>query len=190
MKILHHPTTPTPYLLNISTSIATTSPSLCHTSQLVAKDMVLTAAHCAGFATTVELGRYDKTIPYDETIHETIDVAYEIAHPLWDPDTIDNDFMLMKLVHPSNIIEKQDRNDVRISLIQLNTDPNAPSIAGEKLTIMGWGDTNANPDLLEPSLQVLETQLEYVPNDVCLLKEGVADGEEIHYESTITGNMM
>lgn len=158
--------------------------------QLVAKDMVLSAAHCAGFATSVELGRYDKTVPYNETIHETIDVAYEIKHPLWDSATVDNDFMLMKLVHPSILIEEQRRKDIRISLIQLNTDPNVPSVPGEKLTIMGWGDTNADPDLLEPSMQVLETQLEYVPNNVCALKEGLVDGEEVQYDSTLTENMM
>lgn len=153
--------------------------------------MVLTAAHCAGFATTVELGRYNKTIPYDEKIHERIDVAYEIKHPLWDPTTVDNDFMLLKLVHPSILMEKQGKkDDIRISLIQLNTDRNAPSIPGEKLTIMGWGDTNADPDILEPSMQVLETQLEYVPNNICLLKEGLVNGEEVRYDSTVTENMM
>ncbi len=153
--------------------------------------MVLTAAHCAGFATTVELGRYDKSIPYNATIHELIDVAYEIKHPLWNPATVDNDFMLMKLVHPSILMEKQGRDDnIRVSLIQLNTDQNIPSIPGELLTIMGWGDTNADQDLLEPSMKVLETQLEYVPNNICLLQEGLVDGEEVQYDSTITENMM
>ncbi len=157
--------------------------------QLIAKDMVLSAAHCAGFSTAIELGRYDKSIPYNETIHERIDVAYEIKHPNWDPTTIDNDFMLMKLVRPSVMIDEEE-NNVRISLARLNTDMNVPSIPGEKVTIMGWGDTNADPELLEPSLQVLETQLEYVPNNVCLLKEGTVDGKEVGYDSTVTENML
>ena len=155
--------------------------------QLVAKDMVLTAAHCAGYSSAVELGRYDKTTPFDKNNlnnlqHEKIEVAYEIKHPTWNPKTVDNDFMLIKLVQPSKYH----------SLIELNTDSNFPSIPGEQLTIMGWGDTNADPDVNEPSMQLLEVQLEYVPDDVCKAKEGEVGsaGDYVKYESRLTGNMM
>lgn len=148
---------------------------------LVAGDMVLTAAHCAGYASAVELGRYDRSIGLDENLHEQIEVAYEIKHPNWDPATVDNDFMLIKLVQPST-------DGV---LIKLNTDPNFPSIPGEELTIMGWGDTNADPDVNQPSLQLLEATLEYIPDDVCRSKEGqVGPDSYITYDSRITENMM
>lgn len=146
--------------------------------------MVLTAAHCAGYASAVELGRYDRNVPYDENLqHERIEVAYEIKHPNWDTSTVDNDFMLMKLVQSASVDH---------SLIKLNTDPNSPSIPKEQLTIMGWGDTNADPDVNEPSLQLLEVQLEYIPDDVCRSTEGnVGSGTDfVNYESRITGNMM
>ncbi len=95
----------------------------------MSKDIVLSAAHCAGYSSHVELGRYDKTDPFDESKHERIEVAYEIKHPGWDPTTVDNDFMLMKLVRPSENHPN----------VKLNTDTNFPSIPGETMTLMGWG---------------------------------------------------
>jgi len=150
---------------------------------LVAKDMVLSAAHCAGYASSVELGRYDRNMAFDENLHERIEVAYEIKHPDWNPTTVDNDFMLMKLVQLST--------DENTALIKLNTDPNIPSIPGEQMTIMGWGDTNADPDVNTPSMQLLEATLEYLPDDTCRSKEGnVGTDSYIDYDSRITENMM
>ena len=126
-----------PYLVSL-TYFGT---SICGGS-LVATDMVLTAAHCAGYASAIERGRTDRSIPFNSNMDnfERIEVAYEIKHPEWDVTTVDNDFMLMKLV----------TNSVSGTLVKLNTDPNVPTLAKEQLTIMGWGDTNADPDVNEP----------------------------------------
>ena len=104
--------------------------------------MVLTAAHCAGYASAIERGRTDRSVPFNSNTDnfERIEVAYEIKHPGWDVTTVDNDFMLMKLV----------TNSISGTLVKLNTDPNVPTLAKEQLTIMGWGDTNADPDVNEP----------------------------------------
>ena len=142
--------------------------------------MVLTAAHCAGYASTVELGRPDLTVPHDPSINERIEVAYEIKHPEWDPVTVDNDFMLLKLARPSEYFP----------MIRLNEDPNVPGMVGEEVTIVGFGDTNPDPDVNEPSDTLLEVTLEYVPDDECRSKSGEAGGEEVNYSSKITGNMM
>ena len=126
-----------PYLVSL-TYFGT---SICGGS-LVATDMVLTAAHCAGYASAIERGRTDRSIPFNSNMDnfERIEVAYEIKHPEWDVTTVDNDFMLMKLV----------TNSISGTLVKLNTDPNVPTLAKEQLTIMGWGDTNADPDVNEP----------------------------------------
>ena len=150
--------------------------------------MVLTAAHCAGYSSAVELGRYDRNLPFDDSensLHEKIEVAYEIKHPEWNEKTVDNDFMLMKLVTPAT---KEHHG-----LVSLNSDENLPSIPGEELTVMGWGDTNPDPDVNEPSMQLLEVRLEYVPDDVCKAKEGkvgTTGADFVRYESRVTGNMM
>lgn len=149
---------------------------------LVAKDIVLSAAHCSGYSSHIELGRYDKTEPFDEALHERIEVAYEIKHPGWDPNTVDNDFMLMKLVRPAV-------GDGR-EIVKLNRDGDFPSIPGEKVTLMGWGDTNEDPDVNTPSMQLLEVELEYVPDDICRDKEGMVGPDTVSYASRITENMM
>lgn len=150
---------------------------------LVARDLVLTAAHCAGYSSAVDLGRQDRNIPYNEKIHERIEVAYEIKHPSWNQNTVDNDFMVMKLVQPST--------DEANTLATLNTNPSIPSIPGEQLTLMGWGDTNPDPDVNEPSLELLEVQLEYVPDAMCRKKKGeVGTDGYVSYESRITDNML
>ncbi|KAL7540363.1 hypothetical protein ACHAWF_006660 [Thalassiosira exigua] len=148
---------------------------------LVAKDVVLTAAHCSGYASEIEIGRYDRSAPFDESVHEKIEVAYEIKHPEWNPSTVDNDFMLMKLVQPAE----------SGTLVNLNTDPSFPSIPGEQLTLMGWGDTNPDPNVNVPGTQLLEIQLEYVPDNTCRMKQGTTEGgDTVTYQSRLTENMM
>jgi len=156
--------------------------SICGGS-LVAKDMILTAAHCAGYASAIELGRTDRSVPFNanKDNFERIEVAYEIKHPGWDVKTVDNDFMLMKLVG----------NAKRDTLIKLNTNPNIPYTPKEQLTIMGWGDTNADPDVNTPGVELLQAQLEYVTQDVCKSKEGeIEGGGYVKYESRLTDNML
>jgi len=150
---------------------------------LVAKDMILTAAHCAGYASAIELGRTDRSVPFNanKDNFERIEVAYEIKHPGWDVKTVDNDFMLMKLVGDAK----------RDTLIKLNTNPNIPFTPKEQLTIMGWGDTNADPDVNTPGVELLQAQLEYVTQDVCKSKEGeIEGGGYVKYESRLTDNML
>ena len=167
-----------PYLVSL-TYFGT---SICGGS-LVAPDMVLTAAHCAGYASAIERGRTDRSVPFNtaQDNFERIEVAYEIKHPGWDVTTVDNDFMLIKLV----------TNSVSGSLVTLNTDPNVPNLPSEQLTIMGWGDTNSDPDVNEPGISLLQANVEYVPNDICRAKEGViGTGDFVKYESRLTSNMM
>ena len=148
---------------------------------LIAPDIVLSAAHCAGFASEVELGRYDRSIPLEEGVHERISVAFEVKHPLYNAQSVDNDFLLIRLLEPS----------VLYPTITLNTDPIIPSEAGQQLTVMGWGDTDPDPDVLSPSSQLLYVQLEFVPNDVCMEASGYIEGGDfVSYGGMITGNMM
>ena len=148
---------------------------------LIAPDLILTAAHCAGYASEVELGRSDRSLPFLDGVHERISVAFEVKHPQYNAQTVDNDFMLVKLIEPS----------VLHPLVMLNTNPNIPAEEGEKLIVAGWGDTDPHPDVHTPSLQLLQVQLEYIPNDVCMETSGfIESGDFISYEGLITQNMM
>ena len=162
---------------------------------LIAHDIILTAAHCAGYTSSIELGRTDMTTPFNKDRHERIDVAYEIKHPLWDATTVDNDFMILKLVRASVM---------NYTLISLNTDPNIPNDeatttttvqqqSAPTMTIMGFGDTNSDPNINEPSNILLEVEIEYIPSDICksIRGENIKDsGVIIDYSNKITPNMM
>jgi len=170
---------------------------------LIARDIILTAAHCAGYISVIELGRTDMSMPYDKAIHERIEVAYEIKHPRWDAVTVDNDFMLLKLVRGSMM---------NFTLVSLNTNSDIPKdnvvttpsttttttttvqqSAPPIMTIMGFGDTNADPNINEPSTVLLEVELEYIPSDICrsIRGENIEDsGVIIDYSNRITTNMM
>lgn len=151
---------------------------------LIAPDIVLSASHCAGYATTVELGRHDRSSSTPPSDYESIDVAYEIKHPSYDESIVNNDFMLIKLIHPSE--------DPSPSLITLNTNPNFPVNAGDPLIVMGWGDTNADEDISVLSSVLLEAELNYVPNEQCQEAKGtVGDNNDfVSYANMITDNMM
>ena len=142
--------------------------------------MVLTAAHCAGYASAIELGRPDRSAPLDAAISERIEVSYEIKHPLWDAGTVDADYMLMKLARPSTYFP----------MVRLNADPTVPELGGEGVTVLGFGDTNPDDRVNEPSDALLEATLEYVPDDICRAMKGEAGGDAVDYSSRITENMM
>ena len=56
---------------------------------LVAPNVMLTAAHCAGFATSVQIGRHDLYDYYES--YESHYVLEEVRHPKYNEDTIDYD---------------------------------------------------------------------------------------------------
>jgi secreted trypsin-like serine protease len=159
---------------------------------LIAPDMVLSAAHCAGYASTVELGRFDRTkgTLIDEQVletllsesqngvinlmagdfYESIEVEFEIKHPAYDSTTVDNDFLLLKLNKPTIVPNPPMAN--------LNTDPDVPEAKGTELLVMGWGDTDADPNINTPSDVLLGADLNYLDNNECRTIEGEVQDEE------------
>ncbi|KAL7512812.1 hypothetical protein ACHAXN_009928 [Cyclotella atomus] len=171
--------------------------------------MVLSAAHCAGYSSTVELGRFDrkKGTPIDEQVledllaesedgvvnlmasdyYESIEVEYEIKHPAYDATTVDNDFLLLKLNKATMVPNPPIAN--------LNTDPDVPEAKGTELLVMGWGDTDADPNVNTPSNVLLGADLNYLDNNECRTIEGEVQDEEqgtmvVSFRPMITENMM
>ncbi|KAL7523848.1 hypothetical protein ACHAXR_001002, partial [Thalassiosira sp. AJA248-18] len=96
---------------------------------LIAKDVILTAAHCQGGSYDVVIGRHD----FDDSDGEVIAMKRELPHPNYDPHSTDNDFMLVFLN------EATTANNV--DLVSLNSEPSVPSL-DDSVTVMGWGDTD------------------------------------------------
>lgn len=135
---------------------------------MISPDWVLSAAHCAGGVATVEIGHHNLTDDSEE--YESIPVLFEIMHPDFDPFTLDNDAMLIRLSTSSNFTPVV----INEGLADLSE--------GMDVTVMGWGDTDISPDVFEASDVLMEVEVDLITNDACSIAyEG---------ENNITENMM
>jgi len=121
---------------------------------LISKDWVLSAAHCGGYATRVQIGRHNYTDDTEE--YEEIAVIQEIQHPDFGGITgelFNYDFMLLQLENPSNYTPvKLDRDGC------FETD--------ESLTVIGYGVTEICGSLSEV---LREVEVGYFPNEWCTI---------------------
>mmetsp|Transcript_759 Transcript_759/g.1205 ORF Transcript_759/g.1205 Transcript_759/m.1205 type:complete len:344 (+) Transcript_759:265-1296(+) len=101
---------------------------------LLAKDMVLSAAHCADGGSLprydVVIGRHDHDEYWDG---DRVDVAREYIHPNYNEFTNNYDVMVVKLARST-------RADV--ATIKLNSSTSKPS-SGQPVTVVGWGVTES-----------------------------------------------
>lgn len=154
---------------------------------LIAPDIILSAGHCngeysIGLSTyNAVVGRYDLNKGWSG---ESIKVRKEVRHPDFNDFTVDNDFNIIQLTTPVT------KTDV---LVNLNVDASIPE-AGDKVTVMGWGDTDPADDVLEPSTILMETNLTYINNRRCEQSSGLLNTQfgETFTDMTgaVTSNMM
>jgi hypothetical protein len=119
----------------------------------VAKDMVLTAAHCIfplPESGQVQIMRED----LNSNDGEEINVTEFIIHPSYNDDTLAFDYALL-------VLESATTEDIK--LIKLNSNPFFPAV-GSVARIMGWGDTTHQG----PSSNVtLEANVDVISNAEC-----------------------
>ncbi|KAL7466093.1 hypothetical protein ACHAXS_006390, partial [Conticribra weissflogii] len=147
---------------------------------LIAPDLVLTAAHCAGGSYDIVVGREDLT---DTSVGETIGTLKEITHPDYDDATTEFDFNLV-------VLEKEVDLAARgITLMTINSDGSVPSV-GQEVTVMGWGDTVAADDVQLLSSLLMDVTVNVIANEECEASEGTIGGWEDSYEGQITEAML
>jgi trypsin len=139
---------------------------------LIAPDVVLSAAHCAGGKYKAVIGRHD----LDTDDGEEIDVAIEMSHPDYDDYLTDNDFMLL-------FLSRSTTEDVE--LVKVNSDVVS---VGEDVTVMGWG--NMHPDRDMPADELMEVEVSIISNEECDDSSGKIDGDKENYHDQITENMV
>jgi len=135
-----------PYMVNLVTS----SGFVFCGGSLVTPDVVLSAAHCAGFASKVYIGRHDVTD--NSEVYEVFDIVQEVPHPNYSGTTLDNDFVLLKLSGSSSV-----------ATVVLD-DGSASLETGTDLNVMGWGTTSSAGS---SSPVLLEVGVDYVTNTDC-----------------------
>jgi trypsin len=149
---------------------------------LIAKDVVLTAAHCEGGGSWV----YHKKHDLDETDADaiTLRVKSAVPHPYYSSYSTDNDFMLYFLEpHEGNLFDEDP------VIVKLNSNPSVPS-DDQMVTVMGWGDTTASAYTSTTSDVLMNVELKVVPNDICEQSTGYADGQYMSYYGKISDNML
>ncbi len=118
---------------------------------------------------SVVVGKHDISLfssSNTDNVGEVLSVRKEIQHPEYDPETVDNDFNLVFL---STAISTRTTTYPR-----LNNDNSIP-YSGAPLTVVGWGDTNADVDITTTSNVLLEAVVYAMSNDVCEQSSGLVD---------------
>ncbi|ODM94876.1 Transmembrane protease serine 9 [Orchesella cincta] len=130
---------------------------------------VLTAAHCclddnglvldpekyAVLLNTFDISHLERTHGLKENIIR-IDV-----HPLFSPDTLQNDCCLLKLEHPVNLVSQTE------PILRTTCLPRRRSndrLVGTNLTVTGWGATSEDGDI---SKELLKVEVTVISNEQC-----------------------
>ena len=119
---------------------------------LIAPDVVLSAAHCAGaFDSNVRVGSIFSSSGGQEV--DTLK-SEEVLHPKYDDFTFENDIMLIKL-----------QEEVDFKTVPLNFDTSNPAVdSNAVVTVIGFG---ARQEFGNISKKLREVDVNYVNPDLC-----------------------
>jgi len=152
---------------------------------LIARDVVLTAAHCVDSLDTAEvnvvIGRHGLDDDDGDVI--PVDLEKSVLHPFWKQwYTIDNeyDFALLYLTRPTT---------ANVKFVKLNDDANFPEY-GSSANAIGWGDTNVFLDEITLPDALHEVELSVISNDECRSSGIVIDGILYSYLFSISDSML
>ena len=137
---------------------------------LIAKDIVLSAAHCAGGSYSVAINRHD----LDNNNGEKISMKKEIKHPNYQASSTNRDYMIVVLSKPTN---------QNVALVKLNSSGSKPSV-GQNLTVMGWGVTKPSGGNISDVL--MKVNVNALSNNTC---EASGDSQD-DYHGQITDWML
>jgi len=142
---------------------------------MLAPDVVLSAAHCAGGRYSVVAGRKKLSNWWEG---DKVRVDSELQHPFYNKRTTDNDFMLLFLERAINA----EVDFVRITNNVVDVD--------EAVTIYGWGDKHASDSILDLANELQEVEVYTLSNEECDDSEGMVGGWQDSYNGQISSNMI
>jgi len=144
---------------------------------LIAKDVVLTAAHCLGGNFKAVIGREDI---YQANTGDVIQKKRTVSHPDYDTKTTEFDIALVFLSRETTASVKLARPNSRAALPQ----------SGQTVTVMGWGDTIAEDDLMELSENLQAVDVKTITNSQCEASSGRVNGQYDSYANQIFDAML
>lgn len=136
---------------------------------MIAKDTVLTAAHCMGDPFSVRVGSDDVDGG------ELIKTRRVLVHPDYDDKSDKFDMALVFLEEPTRF---------DIDLVQVNDNNNIPA-TGAKAMVTGWGDMDAGDSTKLPD-ELMAVELDIISNQQCEASEKGSDS----YDGWIFDSML
>jgi trypsin len=107
-------------------------------------------------------------------------VDREIPQPEYDPDTTNNNFLLLFLDRPTM---------ANVETVKVNSNPSVPKV-DSPVTVMGWGDTTAEDDTTVTSNVLRYVEVNVISSADCNASEGTIDGLNDSYNGQITDKMI
>ncbi|MCF7971772.1 MAG: serine protease [Methylococcaceae bacterium] len=143
-----------PWMASLVMKNASAAEGLFCGASLIAKDWVLTAAHCVIDQPTAAFDVVINQAQLDADTGERIAVERIVLHPLYNDSTLDNDLALIKLKSSSKT------QPIQLVAPYSNQDtPNKSALA------LGWGATHSTKPLFPPNLHQVELPL--ISNSAC-----------------------
>ncbi|XP_078502958.1 trypsin I-P1-like isoform X2 [Lissotriton helveticus] len=134
---------------------------------LINQNWILSAAHCMGLPGTMVARLGEQVLSEFDFTEQDIAAVKQIQHPNYNPETLDNDIMLIKLAQPAQYNQYAQPIPLPTSCVA----------AGTWCTVSGWGDTI--PDV------------QNADNLQCLNVPIIASGQcQQAYPAVYTDNMM
>mmetsp|Transcript_19051 Transcript_19051/g.37002 ORF Transcript_19051/g.37002 Transcript_19051/m.37002 type:complete len:163 (+) Transcript_19051:406-894(+) len=87
------------------------------------------------------------------------------------------------------IILGRPTNAINADIVKLNSNKTIPS-AGDKVTVIGWGDTVASDLILSLSSVLRAVELNAISNSACRQSKGLHEGFFDSFEGSVKKNMM
>lgn len=115
---------------------------------LIANDMVLSAAHCAGGSYDAIIGRHDHN---DFLDGDTVDVFKEYVHPAYMESSNNYDVVVLELARATS---------ANVTPVKLNSSGSTPSDSSPA-TVIGWGVTesgNTSDELREVEVSIVSQE--------------------------------
>ena len=144
-----------PYIVSLQYSLSAAGYKHTCGGALIAKDIILTAAHCY----KQSYNHLPRVIVGDHNLINSNDGGEQfvtrqlISHPEWDRRLLSNDIMLIQIYGSSS------RNPIK-----LNEQSNFP-VSRQELDILGWGASRQDGKIYPDTLK--ETKLDYITNKDC-----------------------
>lgn len=153
---------------------------------LAARDVVLTAAHCAdavGVRGVTALAGSDRLSDRQGAGRrgEVLAATAVWIHPGYNFDSMEYDVAVYLLERPAAA--------ATAAAVRLNGDPSVPR-GGKSLLALGWGDTDPDPDRFIGSNNLRAARVEHVPTRECRARRGFVDGGFVSFRDQIGATML